>query len=114
MKQYIVDNATLTCTNPKIKIYSSVEAAEDALACGCLAAGDVIATQFVDGTGDIAANITAIADCVNTIASEIPSGTNAVDNTLVNQSMLSEATGGAINVCCGSTCVCNISAVSKS
>lgn len=111
MKEFIKTSTGLSnVDNAKIKIYSSVEAAEDALANGCLAAGDVIATQFVDGAGDITANIQTLADTVSTISAEIPSGTNAIDNTLVNQSMLSEATGGAINVCCGSTCVCSISA----
>lgn len=110
MKEFIKTSTGLSnVDNAKIKIYQSVDCAEAALADGCLAEGDVIATQFVDGTGDITANITAIADCVNTISAEIPSGTNAVDNTLVNQCMLSEAAGGAINVCCGSTCICNIS-----
>lgn len=108
MKQYIIDNATLTCTNPKIKVYESVECAEDALACGCLAEGEIIATKFIDATGDITANFTAIADCVNTISSYIPSDTDNDTNTLVNQCMLSCATGGSTPVYCGSTCVCSI------
>lgn len=111
MKEFIKTSSGLSnVDNAKIKIYPSVDCAEAALANGCLAEGDVIATKFVDGAGDIVANIQTLADTVATISAEIPSGTNAIDNTLVNQSMLSEATGGAINVCCGSTCVCNISA----
>lgn len=108
MKQYIIDNATLTCTNPKIKVYDSVECAEDALANGCLVEGEIIATKFIDAAGDITSNLTAIADCVNTISSYIPSDTDNDTNTLVNQCMLSQATGGSTSVYCGSTCVCSI------
>ena len=108
MKQYIIDNSTLTCTNPKIKVYESVECADEALACGCLAEGEIIATKFIDAAGDITVNLTAIADCVNTISSYIPSDTDNDENKLVNQCMLTEATGGSISVYCNNTCKCSI------
>ena len=109
MTQFIKTSSGLQpVDDSKIKVYDSIDAAQAALDNGDLAENEIIATRFNDDNDDIALEINTMADDITTIKSYIPSGTNATANTLVNQDMLTEATGGATQVYCGNTCVCSI------
>lgn len=109
MTQFIKTSTGLQpVDDSKIKVYDSIDAAQAALENGDLAENEIIATKFNDADDDIALEINTISDDVSTIKSYIPSGTDATTNTLVNQDMLSTATGGTTSVYCGNTCVCGI------
>ena len=109
MTQFIKTSTGLQpVDDSKIKVYDSIDAAQTALENGDLAENEIIATKFNDADEDVALELNTISDDVSTIKSYIPSGTNATTNTLVNQDMLSTATGGTTSVYCGNTCVCGI------
>lgn len=108
MKEYVKDNGALTHQVPKVKVYESIDDMEAALENGDIAEGEIVASKFVDGAADVLSVVEELTSEVNTINSEIPDDTNAIDNTLVNQAMLSCAVSGVINVYCENCCICSI------
>ena len=108
MKEYVKDNGALTHQVPKVKVYESIDDMEAALENGDIAEGEIVASKFVDGAADVLSVVEELTTEVNTINSEIPDDTNAIDNTLVNQAMLTCAVSGVINVYCENCCICSI------
>ena len=102
MKEFIkTSNGLEDVTKPKVKVYDSIAALQDAIDNDEINEGEIVATKFADNAEDETMNLEYVEDQVHNIEALIPNGTSAL-NQLVNASQVAQM-GSVSSVTVGST-----------